>query len=184
MEQVCDLFEIDAVGFVERVEFGTIDVEDSSHFAACIVEGHDNLGCGGARQSRFWKQSCMRCGQGTGQRLGQLASDWFARRYRTRHVLFGCACMPSGLGKVRGRAYRPVHGRIQSTRNQKSRGAWRPRWPCWRWGHFLLLQQLRSAGGVLRTSRVCYQRIFQDVRTFFNLNLCAKIARKKQFGNF
>jgi hypothetical protein len=46
MEQVCDLFEIDAVGFVERVEFGTIDVEDSSHFAACVVEGHDNLASG------------------------------------------------------------------------------------------------------------------------------------------
>ena len=46
MEQVCDLFEIDAVGFVERVEFGTIDVEDSSHFATCVVEGHDNLASG------------------------------------------------------------------------------------------------------------------------------------------
>ena len=46
MEQVCDLFEIDAVGLVERVEFGTIDVEDSSHFATCVVEGHDNLASG------------------------------------------------------------------------------------------------------------------------------------------
>ena len=46
MEQVCDLFEIDAVGLVESVEFGTVDVEDSSHFTTCVVEGHNNLTSG------------------------------------------------------------------------------------------------------------------------------------------
>ena len=43
MEQLGDLFEIDAVSFVERVEFGTINVEYSSHFTLCVVEGHYNL---------------------------------------------------------------------------------------------------------------------------------------------
>ena len=46
MEQIRNLFEIDAVGLVESVEFGTVDVEDSSHFATCVVEGYDNLTSG------------------------------------------------------------------------------------------------------------------------------------------
>ena len=43
MEQLGDLFEIDAVSFVESVEFGTVNVEYSSHFTLCVVEGHYNL---------------------------------------------------------------------------------------------------------------------------------------------